>query len=98
MPQLVAPWSTQIVLGSTVPVGTLVQVPTVPASAHDLQEALHVVAQQKPCAQKVDPHSAFAEHGAPIGFVPHELTLQTLGLEQFADVEHAEKHFEPLHA
>jgi len=98
VPQLVAPWSAQTAFGSTAPVGTLVQVPIVPGSAHDLQEALHVVAQQKPCAHTVDPHSVLAEHGAPIGFFPHELTLHTLGLEQLADVEHAAKHFEPLHA
>jgi hypothetical protein len=44
-------------------------------------------------------HSAAAEHGAPLSFLPHELPLQTLGVTQFADVVHVSKHFcAPLHA
>jgi hypothetical protein len=79
-------------LGSVVPVGTFVHTPGLPGRAHDLQEASHVVTQQTPCAQMLDPHSAPAEHGAPGSFLPHELPSQTLGLEQFADVVHAPKH------
>jgi hypothetical protein len=98
VPQLAAPWSTQIAFGSTVPVGTFVHVPSLPASAHDLHEALHVVAQQNPCAHTFDVHSAAAEQGAPFGFFPHELFVQTLGETQFAEAVQALKHFEPLQA
>jgi hypothetical protein len=98
VPQLAAPWSTQIAFGSIVPVGTFVQTPSVPGRPHDLQEALHVVAQQKPCAHTLDAHSAAAEHGAPGTFLPHELPLQTLGATQFAFVVHAPKHLLPLQA
>jgi hypothetical protein len=85
-------------LGSVVPVGTFVQTPRLAGSAHDLQEALHDVTQHTPCAQMFEPHSAPAEHGVPGSFLPHELPLHTLGLEQFADVVHAPKHRWPLHA
>jgi hypothetical protein len=98
VPQLAAPWSTQIAFGSTVPVGTFVHVPSLPGSAHDLHEALHVVEQQNPWAHTFDTHSAAAEHGAPFGFFPHELFVQTLGATQFVEAVQALKHFEPLHA
>jgi hypothetical protein len=98
VPQLGAPWSTHMAFGSSVPVGTFVHTPSVPARPHDLQAALQVVAQQKPCAHTPEPHSAAAEHGAPGGFGPHELTLQTLGATQFAAVVHALKHLVPLQA
>ena len=75
------------------PVGTFVQTPGLPGSAHDLQDALHVVVQQTPWAQTLDAHSAAPEHGWPGGFLPQELPLQTFGLEQFADVVQAPKHF-----
>jgi hypothetical protein len=38
--------------GSVVPVATLVQVPTVPESAHDWQAPVQLLSQQTPCAQK----------------------------------------------
>jgi hypothetical protein len=38
------------------------------------------------------------EHCAPLSFLPHELPLQTLGVEQFAVTVHARKHFVPLQA
>jgi hypothetical protein len=65
-------------LGSGMPVGTFVQTPRLPASAHDLQAALQVVAQHTPCAQTFDAHSLLAEQSAPGSLRPHELPLQTL--------------------
>jgi hypothetical protein len=98
VPQVVAPWSRQIPFGSRLPVGTFVQVPGVPGSAHDLQEALQVVEQQTPCAQTPEPQSTSAVHGAAIGFLPQELRVQTLGATQFAAAEQVSKHFVPLQA
>jgi hypothetical protein len=86
-------------LGSSVPVATLVQVPVEAPRLHDLHEALHVVAQQTPCAQTFEAHSVPAEQGAPFSFLPHELPLQTFGDTQFAVDVQALKHFvAPLHA
>jgi hypothetical protein len=98
VPQVVAPWSTQIALGSMTPVGTFVQVPIESGSAHDLHEALQAVAQQTPCWQKPEAQSAAAVHGAGIGFLPHELRVQTLGATQFAAVAQVSKHLVPLQA
>jgi hypothetical protein len=98
VPQLAAPWSTHIALGSTAPVGTFVHVPSVPGRPHDLHAAAQAVAQQKPCAHTFDAHSVLAEQGRPGIFLPHELPLHTLGATQLALVVQAEKHFVPLHA
>jgi hypothetical protein len=38
------------------PVGTLVQVPEVPASAHEAQPPVQADAQQTPCWQNPDAH------------------------------------------
>jgi len=56
-PQLAAPWSMHWALGSAPPAGTAVQVPSVPASAHDTQLAVQAVAQQTPCEQMPLAHS-----------------------------------------
>jgi hypothetical protein len=98
VPQLAAPWSTHMFLGSIVPVGTFVHTPSVPARPQDLHAAAQVVAQQKPCAHVFEAHSDAAEQGAPGSFLPHELPLQTLPVEQLSFVVHASKHFVPLHA
>jgi hypothetical protein len=97
VPQLVPPWSAQVFMGSTLPVGTLVQTPRVAVRAHDLQALAHAVAQQTPCAQMLDSHSAAAEQVAPFSFLPHELTLHTRGATQFAVTVQAAKHLVPLH-
>jgi hypothetical protein len=96
-PQLVAPWSVQICAGSGDPVGTFVQVPSEPESAHDLQAPVQVVAQQIPCAQIPDPHSVLPEHEAPLGFLPQEFETQTLPVLQLPSTAHAVKHLVPLH-
>jgi hypothetical protein len=88
VPQLPGPMSWHTPAGSALPVGVFVQVPIVPASAHDWQEPLQPELQQTPCAQKLDWHSVAAEHEAPRGFLPHWLPLQTLPDWQLASTAH----------
>jgi hypothetical protein len=38
--------------GSTVPLATFVQIPSVPESAQDWQAPVQLLSQQTPCAQK----------------------------------------------
>ena len=59
---------------------------------------LQSVAQQTPCAQKVDAHSVPVEQKAPMGFLPHELAAQVLGAMQSPSPWHWVKQREPLHA
>jgi hypothetical protein len=40
---------------------------------------VHALAQQTPCAQKPELHSAPAPHVAPIGFLPQLMLLQLFG-------------------
>jgi hypothetical protein len=97
VPQVVAPWSVQTWAGSGDPVGTLVQVPSEPESAQDLQAPLQAVAQQIPCAHIADAHSVLPEHEAPLGFLPQELATQTLPALQFPSTVQPVKHLVPLH-
>jgi hypothetical protein len=75
----------------------LVQVPSVPVSAHDVHAPEQAVSQQTPWAQNPEPHSFAFEHEAPRIFLPHELPLQTLGETQLLSVAHALKQVLPLH-
>jgi hypothetical protein len=97
-PQLVAPSSAHLPAGSCDPVGTLVQVPSIPGSAHDWQAPSQALSQQTPWAQKLERHSVPVEHEAPGIFLPHEFALQTFGARQFASAVQAPKHELPLHA
>lgn len=56
--------------------------PINPGMAHDWQVPVQAVVQQTPCSQFPDPHSMSAPQKAPIGFLPHELLVQTLPVEQ----------------
>ena len=51
-----------------VPLATLLQVPRLPAIAHDLQVPVHAWLQQIPCAQKPESHSFAIVQAVPIGF------------------------------
>jgi hypothetical protein len=84
--------------GSGLFVGTFVQAPIEPVSAHDLHALAQAVAQQTPWAQLFDPHSARSEQKAPFGLSPHEFPTHTLPGAQFASAEHAPKHLLPLQA
>ena len=97
MPQ-VPGLSTHDCAGSGLLVGTFVQDPIVPDSAHDLQALAQAVAQQTPWAQVPDTHSVPFEQKAPFGFLPHEFPTHTLPVEQFASAVHAPKHLLPLQA
>jgi hypothetical protein len=97
VPQLAAPWSVQVLAGSGLPVGTLVQVPSVPAREHDLQALAQAVLQQIPWAQFPDWHSVAVAHTAPFAFLPQLFTLQTFGGRQLSVRVQAVKHLVPLH-
>jgi len=81
--QLAAPASVHWLSGSC-PAATLVHVPMVPLSAHDLQFALQVVAQHTPWAQTPLVHSVPALQAVPFVFFVHTPPLQMLGLLQSA--------------
>ncbi len=71
--------------GSEPPAGTIVQVPSVPASAHDTQLAVQAVAQQMPWAQMPLAHSMpYPLQLAPLGLKPHEPAVHTAGGAQSA--------------
>ena len=85
MPQVLAPMSVHWLNGS-VPAAMDAHVPTVPVSAHDRQMPTHAVAQQTPCSQKFELHSAAPPHAAPIGFLPQLFEMQVFGVVQSAVV------------
>jgi hypothetical protein len=74
------------------PAGTLVQVPSLWGIAQDLQVPVHTVAQQAPCAQMPELHSAPAPQLAPSGFPPQLPALQVAGDMQSASVEQVVLH------
>jgi hypothetical protein len=94
VPQPGAPLSTQLPAGSG-PEATAAHWPMVPGMAHDWQAPVQAVAQQTPCAQTVDWHSAPVEQKAPSGLRPHELLVQTFPLEQALLSEQALKQRVP---
>jgi hypothetical protein len=65
-----------------------VQVPSVPASAHDLQVAVQVVEQQNPWAQTLLEQSVPAVQVAPFARFVQAPVVQTLGLTQSASTVH----------
>jgi hypothetical protein len=84
VPQVVAPWSLQVPVGSVPPAAIGEQVPAVPVSAQERQLAVQLVAQQTPCAQMPLVHSLAAAQGAPFPLRPHEPARQTAGATQSA--------------
>jgi hypothetical protein len=91
LPQVLAPWSVHWLNGSA-PAATDAQVPTVPVRPHDRQIPTHAVAQQTPCSQKVESHSAAAPQVAPIGFLPQLPLMHVFGLVQSALVVQVVRH------
>jgi hypothetical protein len=59
-----------------------VQVPALPASAHERQVPVQLELQQTPCWHRPDAHSAPAVQTTPSGFFEHWPALQTLGAAQ----------------
>src|SRR4029079_17542386 len=76
----------------SIPVGTIEQMPWVPASPHDLQMPLHSVLQQVPCSQKPELHSAAAVQAPPTGFLPQLVAMQELGGVHSSFLEHTVWH------
>ena len=99
VPQLFCPWSLHMPAGSTVPVGTLVQVPCVPESAHDWQAPLQRLSQQTPWAQMLLLHWLSPEQLVPLLAGPHEFgpfEPHRLGARHWVSVVQALKHLLPL--
>jgi hypothetical protein len=84
-PQVVAPASAHWPSGS-MPSGTLRQVPSPPATAHDLHVPVQAAEQHRPCAQIAELHSASAPQAAPSGFLPQLLLTHVFGETQSASV------------
>lgn len=68
------------------PSGTLRQVPSLPATAHDLHVPVQVAEQHRPWAQITELHSSSAPQAAPSGFFPQLLLTHVLGATQSASV------------
>ena len=98
VPQLEAPWATQVPDGSGAPVATSPHVPMAPDSAQDLQAPEQAVEQHTPWAQKPEPHSEAVEQNAPMGLAPHELAVQTLGVAHWVSAVQRSKQRAPLQA
>ena len=98
VPQLAAPWSGQPPAGSGMPVGTSVQAPSEPESAHERHDPVQAVAQQIPWAHVPETQSVLVEQEPPLGLRPHELAVQTFPVEHSALVAHDPKHLDPLQA
>ena len=85
LPQPAAPASVHWFSGSA-PLGTLVQVPSVPATAHDRHVPVQAPMQQKPCSQKPVLHWAGAVQATPTGSRPQLVPEQVFGDAQSAVV------------
>ena len=98
VPQLPAPWSAHWVVGTgSWPAAMLVQVPGEPASAHDLQVAVHAVKQQTPCAQMPLAQTVPAAHVAPLGRFVQTPLMQMFGDTQSASAVQFVRQAAPLH-
>jgi hypothetical protein len=92
VPQLALPMSWQVPCGSVVPFGTFVQVPSEFCSPQDWQAPWQAVAQQYPCAQKFEWHSAAVAQACPFPLRPHEPLMQTAGEAQSPSTVHEFLH------
>jgi hypothetical protein len=82
-PHVVAALAMHCVAGvGAVPSATLLQVPRLPAIAHDLQVPVQAWLQQYPCAQKPESHSLAIVQAVPIGLSVQLPALQMLGATQ----------------
>jgi hypothetical protein len=98
VPQVVAPASLHLPCGSAALAATGVHIPAVVGEAlHDMQVPVHAFAQQTPCWQKPELHSAAEPHMLPVALRPHTPPLQTAGDTQSALVAHGILHFVAPH-
>jgi hypothetical protein len=72
-PQVDAADIMHVAVGSAPPAGTAEQVPSFPATAHELQVPVQAVPQQMPCWQKPCWHSLAAAQVEPSGLLPQAL-------------------------
>jgi hypothetical protein len=86
----------QRAIGSTEPIGTLVQVPWLLARPQDWHLPSQAELQQNPCAQKPLSHSAAVEQAAPGPLRPQEFAMQLLGVLHWSSVAQVRKHWLPL--
>jgi hypothetical protein len=96
VPHVDAPASVHWFSGSW-PAPTFAHVPSVPASAHDRQVAVHAVAQHTPCAQMPLAQSVAAAQLWPFGRLTHTPPEHTLGARQSPSTVHVTRHALPLH-
>jgi len=87
----------QVLVGSAVPVGMLVQVPSVPVRLQATHAPVQAVWQQIPWLQN-NPlaHSPMAEQVAPAGLGPHELLRQEFSPLHCVVSVQLVKHLVPL--
>jgi hypothetical protein len=90
-PHVMAPASAHSMAGSC-PAGTLVQVPALPESAHDLHVPEQAIEQQTPCAQIPELHSTPSPQVAPSGFLPQLPITHVLGATQLRSMVHVVRH------
>jgi hypothetical protein len=95
VPQLAAPESAHWLSGSA-PAGTGVQTPSVPVSPHERQVPVHGPAQQYPCWQDPDAHSALVVQATPFTFLEQIVPLQTFPALQSPFTAHDALHWPPV--
>lgn len=79
-------------LSGSVPAGTTLHVPRLPASAHDWHVPVQAVAQQMSWLQFPDAQSTPAAHVAPLDFLPQTLALHVFGLRHSGFVVQELRH------
>jgi hypothetical protein len=91
-PQVAAAVALHWPFGSIPPSGTGLQVPSVPASAHETQLPSQAVVQHTPCVQNPLRQSPGSAQLAPGGRRPHEPSSHTLGDAQSASAVQVDLH------
>jgi hypothetical protein len=96
-PQLAAPMSLHVALGSAPPGATGLQMPIALAALHCWQTPLQRALQHTPWVQNALPHSASREQGPPSGSLPHIPSRQRLGATHSPSLMHEVPQRLPLH-
>ena len=97
MPHSFAPLSLHIPLGSTAPLGTAEQLPSLTGRAHEKHPLLQSVEQHTPCAHVPLAHSTALLQIWPLPFFPQEPLRHTPGAAQSASEPHTSAQRFPLH-
>src|SRR3954470_8010155 len=91
LPHVEAVWSAHWPSGSS-PAGTSVQVPALPATAHDLHMPVQAVLEQTPCAHVPELQSSLPAQVPPSGRLPQLPALHELGAVQSASTAQVCRH------